>query len=162
MAQTVLDLSSLNSQEFRTSASRTSPNSCEFDYAMRRYGSSGRDFNKAALRLQCDQPPAASKSRHCSRQHHAFQIQERFLVRQPAAVTDQTPVAADDPMTGHYDRDRISAIGKADRSRCCRTADGFRNVAVARCPAERDFSKCLPDLFLKIRAVRRQRQAELF
>ena len=45
---------------------------------------------------------------------HALQFKEGFFTFQSPAVTGQSPVRPDDPVTGHQDRERVMPHGAAD------------------------------------------------
>ena len=75
----------------------------------------------------------------------------------PEAPTDDVPdadapesaVFANDPVTRHHNRNRIIAIGSANRTNRFWFSDGFCNLAIAFCMTGWNFPELQPDFFGK-------------
>src|SRR6516162_9193086 len=75
----------------------------------------------------------------------AFQPEQQLLALETAAVAGQAAVAADHPVAGHDDRDRVGPVGQADRARRDQPlAQRPRDVAVADGAPVRDLGQLGP------------------
>jgi hypothetical protein len=78
--------------------------------------------------------------------------------REPATVTGERSVCANDPMTGDHDRDRIGPVREAHGARSGRATDAARKRGVVGRLSERDAPEHTLDLTLKSRPMGRRRQ----
>src|SRR3954447_1148457 len=85
-------------------------------------------------------------------------VEQCALGRQAAGVARQRPVGADHAMARRDDRDRVAAVGAADRSR--HAAQLPRELAVGDRLAVRDLAQPRPDGALEGGAVVGQREVE--
>src|SRR4051812_24965621 len=85
-------------------------------------------------------------------------VEQCALGRQAAGVARQRPVGADHAMAGRDDRDRVAAIGAADRPRDA--AQHARELAVRDRLALRDLAQPRPDGALEGGAALGQREVE--
>src|SRR3954451_17644979 len=85
-------------------------------------------------------------------------VEQCALGRQAAGVARQRPVGADHAMARRDDRDRVAAVGAADRSR--HAAQLARELAVGDRLALRDLAQPRPDGALELGAVLGQREVE--
>src|SRR5690606_6273877 len=90
----------------------------------------------------------------------AFQLQQEMLGRQAAAEAGEGAVGADHAVAGQDDRQRVAAVGGADRAHRCGAADAQRKLRIADGAAIGDIPQRQPYLALERRALRRQRQLE--
>src|SRR5690606_19857997 len=81
-----------------------------------------------------------------------FVGEQPALGREAAREAGQRSVAADHPMAGDDDRDRVAAVGAADRSRGPGRGEHPRLLAVAAGLAERDPGQRRPGLALELAA----------
>lgn len=88
-------------------------------------------------------------------------LEKPLLSLQAASVARQAPVAADDPVAGHDDRDGIVAVGRPDRAHGARLADGSGEIPVRDRLPERDDREFDPDLALELGSLKQNRQVEL-
>src|SRR3954451_5800596 len=95
------------------------------------------------------------------REHPGLEVEQVPLAVQPAAVAGEAAVRADDPVAGHDDRDRVAAVGGADRPRPVRAPDLPGDLAVAARLAVRDRGQRLPHAAQERRAVQREGEGEL-
>src|SRR5579872_3746672 len=95
-----------------------------------------------------------------TRQHRPFEVQQRRLARQAAAVACQLAVRADDPVAGNDDRNRVAAVRQPDGASGARQLDPARDLAVGDGLAEADGLQLSPDAPLERSAAGRQRQVE--
>src|SRR6185369_17465018 len=92
----------------------------------------------------------------------AFQLEQQFLALETATVAGQAAVAADHPVAGHDDRDRVGPVGQADHARGDQPlAERQRDVAVADRAPVRDLGQLGPHGHLERGPARRQRHGEL-
>ena len=90
-----------------------------------------------------------------------FQVEQIFLGFHPAGKAGERAIAADHPVTGRDDRDRVAAIGGADSTGRGRAADGAGDVGITARLAERYVEQRGPDLALEIRALKMQRDGKM-
>jgi len=110
--------------------------------------------------LKQDNPKRATTSGKELQQQTSFMPEQPLLAPEPTAIADQPPVPADDAMTGHDDRDRVLAIGRAHRPHCARVAQPVGDILVGDRGAIRNGQQLPPDLLLKLGADQVQRQVE--
>src|SRR4029077_14640291 len=92
------------------------------------------------------------------RQAAVLMRQKPALALDPAAIAGERGVRADPPMAGDDDRDRVRAVGEADRAHRFGSADLGWQRAVAYGTAHWDPAQRRPDGALKRGAAGRRRQ----
>ena len=90
-----------------------------------------------------------------------FVLEQMILGLQSAGKAGQSAVAAEHAMAGRDDRDRVAAVGGADRARRLGPADLARDLAIAAGLAERNRQQRGPHALLEIGAVEIERHREL-
>ena len=89
-----------------------------------------------------------------------FESQKRGFRRDPPGKAGKRSVRADDPMTGHDDRQRILAVGGANGASGLGGADRLCQIEIAPGLTERYLSQGAPDLLLKLAAAGLKRKIE--
>src|SRR3954467_3096493 len=84
---------------------------------------------------------------------HAFVSQQPLLTVEPAAVSGQAPVAADDAVAGDDDGHGVGPVGRPDRSHRRGFADPLRQFRIRDGGAARDAAQRRPHGLLERRAV---------
>src|SRR4051794_38301764 len=92
------------------------------------------------------------------RRNPSLVVQQRALGVQAAGVAGERAVRADHAVAGVDDRDRVAAVGAADRARDA--AQLARELAVGGGLAMRDLAQPRPDGALELGAVLGQREVE--
>lgn len=87
-----------------------------------------------------------------------FELQQPRLDIQPAGKAGQAAIGRDHTMAGNDDRDRVLATGCTHRPARLRRADSLGYFQIALGLAEGNFAQALPDIFLKLGALRCQWQ----
>src|SRR5690606_2341368 len=82
-----------------------------------------------------------------------FVRQQPALALQPACVTGQGSLGADDAVAGHDDPDRIGSVGQPHGAHRRGLADGLRQLAVAPGPSRRNGAQRRPDRALEVGAA---------
>ena len=88
-------------------------------------------------------------------------LQQPTLAVEPAAVARQAAVRADHAVARHDDRDRVAAVGGADRAGAVRPPDLPGDLAIAARLAVRDREQRLPDVLLEVGAAHVELEVEL-
>ena len=93
-----------------------------------------------------------------SEQRVLLELEQELLALQPAGVAGEGAVGADDAVARDDDRDRVAAVGQADRARGgVGAAEAVRDLAVRRGLAVADLAQLAPDPLLERRADRGER-----
>src|SRR5258708_14490988 len=91
----------------------------------------------------------------------AFPFDKRLLALYAPAVAAERAIAADDPVAGDDDGDRIGGAGTRHGSGGAGLPDPTREVSIARGGAGRDAAKRFPDLALEGSPAHIDRQIEM-
>ena len=102
-----------------------------------------------------------NRSNLCLARVSVFQLQQHFFAFQAAGIAGESALGADYAVAGNEDRDGIAAVGLARRPGGLGSADLLGQPGIAAGLAIGNLSQSLPDLALKFRALRRQRQVKI-
>src|SRR4051812_29709936 len=126
-------------------------------------GAPSRRVRPPPARKAASSPRPAPRSEQPGSLHlrGLLQFEKELLALQPAGETGQPPVAADHPMAGHDDRERIAAHRLAHGLSEPLVAQSLRDLAIGRGLPERDLPEHPPDPLLELIATGGGRQIEL-